>query len=181
LAAAFPFTLPFAGFCSWAWSLVRTAPSCNPPPSRCVTSLLPHLWVAGQALSACCCSSVPSAPWTTRCFFINSPAIHTFKVGCTELVLGLGESLILTCVGPTTAVLVGIVYLAGGVVVVAPMPFGLQGENLSARSGETDDGGVLVVPSLVASSCLTSSLLLRRSLDVRRPVTCVCSWRARCQ
>jgi hypothetical protein len=47
--------------------------------------------------------------------------------------------------------------------------------------GETDDGGVLVVPSLVASSCLTSSLLLRRPLDVNRPVTCVCSWCACCQ
>jgi hypothetical protein len=39
-----------------------------------------------------------------------------------------------TCVGPITTTLVGIIYLAGGVVAAAPMPFGLQGENLFAPS-----------------------------------------------
>jgi hypothetical protein len=52
------------------------------------------LWVVERALPAYCCSSVPYTPRIVRCFSIDSSSIHAFEVGCAELVLGLGESLI---------------------------------------------------------------------------------------
>jgi hypothetical protein len=38
----------------------------------------------------------------------------------------------LTFVGPTTAALISVAFLIGGIIVAALMPFGLQSENLSA-------------------------------------------------
>lgn len=75
--------------------------------------------------------------------------------------MGLGESLARLRSVPTTAAFVCVAYLAGGVVVAAPFPFGLPGEGWGLLLlGQTDDGGVHVVPSLVASSCMISSLHL---------------------
>jgi hypothetical protein len=79
----------------------------------------------------------------------------------------------------TVAFANNVIFLAGGVVVAAPNPFCMQGENL--LHGKTDDDGILDVPSLVASSCMTSSLDSHRLLVFKGSDDGVwCSWRLCC-
>jgi hypothetical protein len=55
---------------------------------------------------------------------------------------------------PTTDAFANVVFIAGGVVAVAPNPFGLQGKNLVYSFMERQ--GVLVVPTVEASSYMAS-------------------------
>jgi hypothetical protein len=144
-------------------------------------SSLLRLWVVRRSLLACCYSLVPFAPCTARCISISLSPIHAFEVGDVKLVLGASRKPRPTFVGPTTSAVVGVVYLAGDVVATAQCHLVCKVKTCLLFPGEMDDGGALIVLSLVASSGLTSLLNLRRPLDVRRPVTCMCSWSACCQ